>query len=496
VNSMASDRRTRGAAIRDAAAIFRRRWWVVAACVVVLPGAVYFYTARQEKTYEARAIVQPQPTGPTGAGGSQPTRQANTGVLRGYAGSSRVTGATLKSLRPPSGSVGALTSSFDETTGLITLTASATTARLAVDAATAYGRALVRYAGVNLRRQIDTQISGARQALARTRGRVQRRAVRDTLSSLAAFREATLAPVSVVSTGDAQLTSPHPGRNALLALILALLISPALVMLFDRFDRTLRRPTELERVVGHTLLTRIPREAFGSGRDGPRAVRAFQRLRDSLVFFDPDRRPDTVAIVSPLEGEGRTTVAVGLARSLADAGRRVALVDADLRDPGVASRMGVRAMPGLSDLLEGRGDLNGVLCLIDGIERRLTVLPAGSPSTLGAELLGSKQMAGLLAWLSEHYDFVVIDTSPFLASTGTLALVARTSGVVAVARLNQTPRDAVRRMVRIATAGGGRILGAVATGATSDGREAETATDGRMDSRRFPQANRAGANGL
>lgn len=495
MTSTASDPRTRGAALRDAAALFRRRWWVVAACVVVLPGAVYLYTARQEKTYEASVIVQPQSTGSTGAGGTQPTSQAYILGLSGYAGSSQIRGATLKSLRPPSGSVNALTPSVDGKTDLITLTATATTPRLAVDAATAYGRALVRYVEVDVQRQIDTQISGARQTLARTRDPVQRRAVRDTLTSLAASRQATLAPVSVVSTGDAQVASPHPGRNALLALILALLISPALVVLFDRFDRTLRRPTELERVVGHTLLTRIPREAFGSGRDGPRAVRAFQRLRDSVIFFDPDRRPDTVAIVSPLEGEGRTTVAVGLARSLVDAGRRVALVDADLREPGVAGRMGVRAMPGLSDVLEGRGDLKRVLCLIDGFEGRLTVLPAGSPSTLGAELLGSEQMAGLLAWLSERYDFVVIDTSPFLASPGTLALVARTSGVVAVARLNQTPRDAVRRMVRIATAGGGRILGAVATGATSEGRGAETATDRRMDSR-FPQANRAGAHGL
>jgi len=345
-----------------------------------------------------------------------------------------------------------------------------------------------------VRRQTDTQISGARQTLTRTRDPVDRRAVRDTLSSLAAFREATLAPLSVGSTGDAHVTSPHPGRNALLALILALLISPALVVVFDRFDRTLRRPTELERVVGHTLLTRIPREAFGSGRDGPRAVRAFQRLRDSVIFFDPDHRPDTIAVVSPLDGEGRTTVAVGLARSLADAGRHVALLDADLRDPGVASRTGVPAMPGLSDVLQGRGDLNGVLCLVDGFEGRLTVLPAGSPSALGAELLGSEQMASLLAWLSERHDFVVIDTSPFLASTGTLALVARTSGVVAVARLNQTPRDAVRRMVRIATAAGGRTLGTVATDATSGAREAETATDRRTDSR-FPQASRAGANG-
>jgi tyrosine-protein kinase len=491
VNSTASDPRTRGAAIRDAAALFRRRWWVVAACVVVLPGAVYLYTARQQKTYEATAILQPQSTS-AGAGGTQSTTTAS---LVGYADSSQVTGATLKSMRAPAGSVGGLTSGVDQNTGLITLTATALTPRLAVDAATAYGRALVRYVEVNVRDQIDTQISGVRRTLARSRNRVQRRALRDTLSSLAAARVAILAPVSVVSKGDAHVASPHPGRNALLALILAVLIAPALVVLFDRFDHILRRPTELERVVGHLLLTRIPREAFGSGRDGPAAVRAFERLRDSLIFFDPDRRADTVAIISPLEGEGRTTVAVGLARSLADAGRRVALVDADVRDPGVASRTGVPAMPGLSDVLQGRGDLDEVVCRIDGFEDRLSVLPAGSPSELGAELVGSEQMASLLAWLSERHDFVVIDTSSILASTGTLALVARTSGVVAVARLDQTPRDAVRRMVRIATAAGGRILGIVATGATSEGREAETATDRLIDSR-FPRANRAGANGV
>ena len=284
-----------------------------------------------------------------------------------------------------------------------------------------------------------------------------------------------------------------PGRNALLALILALLISPALVVLFDRFDRTLRRPTELERVVGHTLLTRIPREAFGSGRDGPRAVRAFQRLRDSVIFFDPDRRPDTVAIVSPLEGEGRTTVAVGLARSLADAGRRVALVDADLRDPGVASRMGVRAMPGLSDVLEGRGDLDRVLCLIDGFEGRLTVLPAGSPSALGAELLGSEQMAGLLASLSERHDFVVIDTSPFLASTGHAGprrpyLWSRGRGPAEPnAPRCGSPNGAHRNR------GGGRILGAVATGATSDGKGCGPRRTGGWTA--LPQGNRAGAHG-
>ena len=123
------------------------------------------------------------------------------------------------------------------------------------------------------------------------------------------------------------------------------------------------------------------------------------------------------------------------------------LLDADLRDPGVTGRTGVPAVPGLSDVLQGRGDLNGVLCLVDGFEGRLSVLPAGSPSALGAELLASEQMAALLA------------CSPSVTIRGhryvpVARVVAHTSGVVAVARLNQTPRDAVRRMVGIAAAAG------------------------------------------
>ena len=123
-----------------------------------------------------------------GGAGSQPTSQANAGSLgwlrRLEPGDGRdlqIAGTRLQAPSVPS------RRASSRSTGLITLTASATTPRLAVDAATASRRTLVRYVEVDVRRQIDTQISGARQALARTQGRVQRRAVRDTLSSLAAF---------------------------------------------------------------------------------------------------------------------------------------------------------------------------------------------------------------------------------------------------------------------------------------------------------------------
>ena len=77
------------------------------------------------------------------------------------------------------------------------------------------------------------------------------------------------------------------------------------------------------------------------------------------------------------------------------------------------------------------------------------MLPAGSPSPWASEQLGSAQMSRLLEQLAERFDFVVVDTAPLLPTSGPLAVVGQVPGVVALARLNQTPRDAVRRMMRI-----------------------------------------------
>jgi capsular exopolysaccharide synthesis family protein len=464
---------TRGATVRDVIALFRRRWWVVVACVVLIPAAVYAYSAHQPKTYEASVVVQPDPT-TTAIGGTDQSPSENfVGTLEGYAGLGQVAGATARLMRRPYGDIGDLNANISTETGWLTLTATAASPSLAVSAANAYATALTNYVRGDARRQLDKQIVGVRQSLALTRNPVQRREVRDTLARLTAVRDATTRPLRVVASPHASKASPHPTRNAFLALLLAVLIAPALVVAVDRLDRTVRRPTELERLSGAALLAGVPKAAF-AGAAGSRADRAFERLRDSLIFFDPDRRSDSVAVVSPLEDEGRTTVAVGLARSFARAGRQVMLVDADLRAPDVAARMDMLASPGLSDVLEGY-DLNAAVRRVDGFEGELTVLPAGSSSQRPVELLGSEAMSRLLARLSEEFDFVVVDTAPLLVTGGALALVSRSSGVVAVGRLHQTPHDAVRRMMRMVADAGGRMLGVVATDASSRGSDFEAA---------------------
>jgi len=452
---------SRGATARDVIALLRRRWWVALACVVLIPAAVYAYTTQLPKTYEASVVVQPDPTATSIAGDDEKPSEDLAFTLHGYAGLGQVAGATARLLHRPYGAVGDLNATVNTETGWLRLTAIAPTPRLAVDTANAYAAALTGYARNEGRRQLDRQIVGVRQSLPLTRDPVARRDIRNALTSLETVRDGTTRPLRVVAAPSASRASPHPGRNAILALILAVLIAPALVVLVDRQDRKVRRPAELKRLSGTALLTSIPKQAFAAPGD-PRAARAFERLRDSVIFFDPDRRPTSVAIASPLAGEGRTTVAVGLAGSFARAGRRVVLVDGDLRAPSVAARMGMLATPGLSDVLSGY-EVDAALRRVEGFEGELTVLPGGSPTASPAELLGSEAMSELLVSLSQDFDFVVIDTPPLLVTSGGLALVSRASGMVGVARLNHTPRDAVRRMMPLVAGAGARVLGMVAT---------------------------------
>ena len=120
--------------------------------------------------------------------------------------------------------------------------------------------------------------------------------------------------------------------------------------------------------------------------------------------------------------------------------------------------------PGLTDVLAGY-ELDGALRFAERFDGDLTVLPAGSTSAFASDLVGSAEMSRLLDQLSGRFDYVVVDTAPLLSNSGPLAVVARVQGVVAVARLNQTRRDAVARMMRLAGTVDGRVVGVVATNA-------------------------------
>jgi capsular exopolysaccharide synthesis family protein len=147
-----------------------------------------------------------------------------------------------------------------------------------------------------------------------------------------------------------------------------------------------------------------------------------------------------LAFTSPQSGDGKTTTAINAALALGKGGRnRVVLVDADLRRPGVAALLGLRARDGLCDVVAGRAQLEHSLWRFGDDE--LYVLPAGNvPDDLAAALF-SPRLGELMLTLKERFDFVIVDTPPALAIADTPALCRDLDGAIMVVRANHTPRE-------------------------------------------------------
>jgi polysaccharide biosynthesis transport protein len=460
----------KGSDPREFFRLLLRHKWILLGCLILIPAATYLVSTRLPKTYEASAVIQLQAVGAgnlPGVGdlaGSTDTSTADR--VAALIETNGVADQAARLLREPIGSLrGVAHAKTDEDTGFITITASASTAKRAAKLANAFAEAVrVTRAKQGLARLNDTIATAQRQV--RTR-RADDPTVVQQLQGLLAVRAALGQNAQVLqpATPPASPASPDPVKNALFALIAALLIATALVALVDRLDRRLHDPDDLEKLTGSPLLVHIPPSAFPGSPPDPGVPLAFQMLRDSLVFFNVDRPLDSLIVVSSLKAEGKTTVAANLAIAYARTGKRIIALDADLRSPELAPRLGLERTPGLSNVLAADVTLDDAVREVPPFGDRLLVLPGGSPPPNPSELLGSAAMVEVFDLLVANSDLVIVDTPPLLVVSDAFALLERSSGAIAVARLDQTPKDAAARMAEVVATVNTRMLGAVATGA-------------------------------
>ncbi|HEU4694894.1 MAG TPA: CpsD/CapB family tyrosine-protein kinase [Vicinamibacterales bacterium] len=188
---------------------------------------------------------------------------------------------------------------------------------------------------------------------------------------------------------------------------------------------------------------------------------AYCRLAAQLHQIQQSRRLTTVMVASALAGEGKSLTAANLARALSEAyGKRVVLIDADLRRPSQHALFGIRNTPGLIDCLAGNLPVRPAR-----LSNTLHVVPAGSPEANPLERLSSSGLRELLSEQAERSDWVIIDVPPLAACPDAGILAHLVDGVVVVVRAGQTPLASVESAVT--ALGRERVVGVVLNRSTS-----------------------------
>lgn len=278
--------------------------------------------------------------------------------------------------------------------------------------------------------------------------------------------------VQIVSSARPPISPIYPRKGMIVGLgfIASFGIGIFLIFLSERLDRGFRDVDQLETLTGTPIVGVVPRMATAE-KDGRACANsilaapessygeAIRSLRTGLMVSNVDMPPKIILVASALPGEGKTSLAVSLARQSAVSSVRgnVILIDCDLRRPAVSGVMGLRAEIGLKELFSGEASLEDVL-KIDA-KSGLHVLPVTPGTPNPPELLNSQHMRDLLARLSDNYDLVIID-SPALESVSDARVLAHLAdATVFVVQWETTPRQTVLASLRQLRSAGARIAG-------------------------------------
>ncbi|HEY8721813.1 polysaccharide biosynthesis tyrosine autokinase [Pengzhenrongella sp.] len=274
--------------------------------------------------------------------------------------------------------------------------------------------------------------------------------------------------ISTVRTATAPTlpASPSLKLNLALGLLVGLAVGVGLAVLREVLDTLVRSESGVRRVTNAAVIATIGFEPDAPKhplivQSSPYSHRseAFRRLRTNLQFLDIADRPQSIVVTSALPGEGKSTTAINLAITLADAGSRVILVDADLRRPSVAKYMSLEGGVGLTTVLIGQASLQDVVQPWGN--GYLDVLPSGQIPPNPSELLGSQSMSRLLETMTSQYDIVLIDTSPLLPVTDAAILAKLTGGALVVVGADKLHRQQLAEALGSLETVGARILGVV-----------------------------------
>ncbi len=261
---------------------------------------------------------------------------------------------------------------------------------------------------------------------------------------------------------------PRPLTNTLLAAVVGLMLAGGIVFLVEYLDNTIKTVEDVERLLGLTVIGYIAEMQYSKGSSEelyvtsqPRSPvsEAFRLLRTNLEFAGVDKPLRKILVTSASPNEGKSTVAANLAVIMAQGGKRVLLLDADLRKPQIHHLLGLHNNVGLSNLFRGIREAELVIQNYPAQEG-VSVITSGSLPPNPAELLGSERMEQILADALKQVDIIVIDSPPSLVAD-VQVLASKADGVLVVIQPGHTPSDEVQAMLEQLNRAGARVVGVV-----------------------------------
>lgn len=491
--------------IRDYVWLLGRRKWIVLATVVLLPALAVVFAVRQPALYQSSAkVLLKQGNLAATLSGIQdnsyyldPSRVAQTQIELAStpAVAARVLEAVGITNRDPNGLLGSLSITPEPNADILNFKVTDQDPELAERLANEYARQYTIF-----RRSLDT--ASLNQALSDVTRRIDELQASgqtgyarvlinraEQLRTLLAVENSN-AVIARPADGAAKI-QPRPKRYGILGLALGVMLGIGLAFVWDALDTRVRSAEEIAHRLGLPLLGRLPEPPRQIQRaDGlvmlehPNTVEgeAFRVLRTNLEFVNLERRARSIMMTSALEEEGKSTTVANLAVAAARAGRRVVLVDLDLRRPYIDKFFKLDGRPGLTNVVLGHATLDDATAriAIPGLDPNgtagerngqapvvglLDVLPSGPIPPDPGEFVGTAAVSNVLVELSRRYDLVLVDAPPLLHVGDALTLASKVDAVILVTRLPAVRRPILKELNRVLDSSLGAKLGFVLAGA-------------------------------
>ena len=262
-------------------------------------------------------------------------------------------------------------------------------------------------------------------------------------------------------------SSPNKLSNLFFAFLGGAFLGIGLALFVEYLDGRIKQPDEIKTQLGLPFLGMVPafavKDIMGSpliGNGVPHEFgEAFRGIRTSVLFSSAEVGSKSIVVTSTGPGEGKSVISANLAMSLALAGQRVLLIDADMRRPKTHELFDVSLEPGLSNVIVGDAKAS------EAVKRTSTpnlwLLVAGKNPPNPAELLGSGRFKDFLGSLAEHFDWIIIDSPPVMAVTDASVVAHSVTGVIFVVGSEMTNKGAAKAALEQLDFAKARYVGAI-----------------------------------